>query len=560
MSVLPVSLFFKRRFFYALKREVNASGCCSFREISCFSLDSCNCLGSIVRDQFRVPWTPVSLCQYTMCKDCQFHTGPEKVICMGVDTEETPLLRSPKLSSTRSQWKVWRSTSKYHRFFLLFFMCFIPFGAHFVKNCLSSLEQLMLDDPAFPINNIKYGVMVSAVTIPSIIIPFFGGLLMDKRGDSSILFFLVCTCVGQVGFTMAMQRHQFWLAILGRMLFGLGEGSVLVGTRVIVANFFDSDEIVFAMATTVAITSIAKVLAKSTVAPIAVAFGGIGYALWYSVFMCFISILVAVFVINCTRKLPKTKRQAHFRREDICSEFTHLSTVFWLLATMHVVFVNVFHPFQQVASSYLHQNYGFSIIKSGYVSSVSSGLTPGRGCARFHRRIPLSVAPPFWGVAFGCMEVMDSATASTANIVIGFLRDKTGSYDIDMYLLCSLAILSLFLTLKLYTIWFKREPTHWNQPVVAENTDDDLLLNVFTPASRRTSTSKPLQEIHDHSYPADSLLDDSDYEGIVTSDLCGSDFFLHSSCIDNEGRYCNHHDVRLPSLAADIQKPAQRYM
>ncbi len=47
-------------------------------------------------------------------------------------------------------WCFWRLSSPAHRFYLLVLICLIPFGGHFVKNEMSSLQQLMVTDADFP--------------------------------------------------------------------------------------------------------------------------------------------------------------------------------------------------------------------------------------------------------------------------------------------------------------------------------------------------------------------------------------------------------------------------
>uniref|UniRef100_M4C4T2 Uncharacterized protein n=1 Tax=Hyaloperonospora arabidopsidis (strain Emoy2) TaxID=559515 RepID=M4C4T2_HYAAE len=64
----------------------------------------------------------------------------------GLSRPRSPLRRAPA-------WQCWSTTSPSHRFYLLILMSCIPFGGHFVKNGMSSLEQLMLDDKDFPITN-----------------------------------------------------------------------------------------------------------------------------------------------------------------------------------------------------------------------------------------------------------------------------------------------------------------------------------------------------------------------------------------------------------------------
>lgn len=409
---------------------------------------------------------------------------------------------------------------------------------------MSSLEQLMLDDPDFPITNTMYGALISAVSVPNMFIPLFGGRLLDKSGHRSILFFLVWICVGQAIFAIGMELRLFWLALFGRVFFGVGEGSVVVGARVFIAYWFRNRELTFAMGVGVAVTNVSKMLAKSTVAPIALHFGGYVYALWYGVLVCAVCVLIGFVVCRYTAKLKTivkervesnepldpelywlkdyadTKRRSkilkerriapHAHEKEVsCESVQQFSRMFWTIAILHVMFINVFHLFQNVSSSFLYQRYGYSIVKSGVISSISHScvvFAPFIGLAidQFGGRMLLivlssmlsilayalmiftdadpivsmvlisiclsftptiliaavakSVGRKSFGAAFGIVEITDAIGASVGNIIIGYLRDKTGSYDADMLLLLGMAIVTFCLSILLV---FEDRNTGW---------------------------------------------------------------------------------------------------
>ncbi|KAF0682610.1 Aste57867_25247 [Aphanomyces stellatus] len=457
--------------------------------------------------------------------------------------ESAPLLGIKRLTPA---WGIWHATSPGHRFFLLFFICLIPFGGHFVKNQMSSLEQLMLDDKAFPLTNTMYGALNSAVSIPNMIIPFFGGHLLDSRGHLSILWFVLLMCVGQALFTFAMSAHVFWLAMVGRVIFGIGEGSVVAGARAILSFWFDHSELTCAMGIMVAITNVSKMLAKSTSAPLALHFGSYTYGLAYGVVVCVVCSGFALVVVRSTLRLKKLRKaiRRHQRMDDRMTDMATLidpsltwlttycrssssshsskpakltrhvplgdgsiwasvadfSIVFWLVVVVHVLFINAFHLFQNISSSYLYQVHGYSIVHAGMLSSLShvfvlvapfvglfidyvggrmivviascvvgvvaysllvfTATSPVVSMLLFSvclaatptilmASIPLSISKHRFGLAFGLVEVIDGLGAFLGNLGIGYLRDTTGSFDAVMYLLFAITSLTLVLSLVL---------------------------------------------------------------------------------------------------------------
>ncbi|OQR92329.1 Major Facilitator Superfamily (MFS) [Achlya hypogyna] len=321
-----------------------------------------------------------------------------------MSSELSPLRKSYILHKA-SRWQAWKATSPSHRFFLLVCVCVVPFGGHFVKNGMSSLQQLMLDDKEYPITNTMYGAINSAVSVPNMILPFVGGHLLDRKGSGCILFFLVLMLLGQTLFAWAMERHIWTYALLGRFVFGMGEGSVVVGARAIVAYWFDMSELTFAMGTMVAVTNMAKMAAKATMAPVALHYGGYVYGFWYGDVICLGSFLFAVAVVRITRVLKRLKKRLKFQvrtgapmdptlrwlkmyfvvqhkqlfKERIgqtsLRDFTQsFPAMFWILVCLHVTFINVFHLFQNVSASYLYQVHGYSVVDAGYMSSLSHAL------------------------------------------------------------------------------------------------------------------------------------------------------------------------------------------
>lgn len=444
-----------------------------------------------------------------------------------VAVRRAPLCKAPS-------WQFWLANAASHRFYLLLLMSCIPFGGHFVKNGMSSLEPLMVQDPEFPLTNTMYGALISAVSVPNMFIPLVGGRLLDKSGHRSIQFFLVWICLGQAIFAVGMNLQWFWLALFGRVFFGVGEGSVVVGARVLIAHWFRNRELTFAMGVAVAVTNLSKMLAKATVAPVALYFGGYVQALWYGVVICLVSVVVGVAVCKYTSHLQRlvderveddapldtglgwlnefadSKRRR--RRIEMqlppppsgeqvsCESVQEFTPMFWNIAILHVVFVTVFHLFQNVSSSYLNERYGYSVVKSGLVSATShtfvvfapfiglfidqfggrmywivasallsilayglmifTEVTPVVSmllisvCLSFTptilmAAIPSSVSRRSFGAAFGIVEITDAVGASIGNLVIGYLRDKTGSYELDMVMLFGMAMITFVLSVLL---------------------------------------------------------------------------------------------------------------
>ncbi|CAN0458507.1 unnamed protein product, partial [Hapterophycus canaliculatus] len=103
-------------------------------------------------------------------------------------------------------------------------------------------------DPKLHFNETKYGSVMSAISIPNLFMPFFGGVFLDSKGhNKGIMLFLTLELVGHVVFTVAMGWGNFWMAVAGEALHGFGSGAVVVAMRAVVSKFFLENELTFAL-------------------------------------------------------------------------------------------------------------------------------------------------------------------------------------------------------------------------------------------------------------------------------------------------------------------------
>jgi len=166
--------------------------------------------------------------------------------------------------------------------------------------------------------------------------------------------------------------------------------------------------------------------------------------------------------------------------ESFVGQLSGLSTSFWLLALLHMLFLLVFHLFPNISGHFLHQRWGMNPAEAGYVSSLLSAFvvvgapltgyvidrTGGQlyvvlaasvlACYAYYllnytfmdpvypilllslaescvptilmALMPLAVSRSSYGIAFGIAEIFDAVGSITGNILMGYIRDATQSY------------------------------------------------------------------------------------------------------------------------------------
>ncbi|CAN0398522.1 unnamed protein product [Pylaiella littoralis] len=399
---------------------------------------------------------------------------------------------------------------------VLLLVTLLPFGAHFVLSCFSSLETYFLEDPNLHFNETKYGSLLSAISIPNLFMPFVGGLFLDSKGHKpGIVLFLTVALVGHILFTLAMGWDHFWLAIAGEAIHGFGSGSVAVAMRTVVSQFFLENDLTFAHGVTVAGACVSKTLAKASVAPIAETRWGYMGALWYVGLWQLMSLVAGVIYVrlasSARRGVGMDQQEVDRKGGRSLSLLAALkrSTVsFWLVAVLNTLLKMVYHLFANYSGHFLVENYHVSPVVAGYMTALMplvmainapvAGLVLDRWgrqlyvllatniftivayvlllqggaggvvcilvlafCESFVPTIllsalPLTVHPSAFGAAFGMAEVLSAVATIVSNVSFGYSRDRTASYKQDLSSLVALSFLCTSITL-LLLFWDARQ-------------------------------------------------------------------------------------------------------
>ena len=114
------------------------------------------------------------------------------------------------------------------RYQTLLFASLLPVGAHVCDKMTSSIEEDLLT--RLGINDEQYGILNSSVSWASVAcLPFMAGVFLDSIPTrfaavlfSSFVFF------GHLIFSLGVLSGSYFMAVLGRAVFGFGESTVMV--------------------------------------------------------------------------------------------------------------------------------------------------------------------------------------------------------------------------------------------------------------------------------------------------------------------------------------------
>ncbi|MDZ7723417.1 MAG: MFS transporter [candidate division KSB1 bacterium] len=125
-----------------------------------------------------------------------------------------------------------------YRWSVLFFISMAMFGNYYVFDSISPLADVLKTQLNFSDANI--GLLNAIYSFPNIIMVLVGGYIIDRIGarKASLIFSVLCL----VGAAITTLKGSLPLMAAGRLVFGLGAESLIVGITTVIAKWFKGKE------------------------------------------------------------------------------------------------------------------------------------------------------------------------------------------------------------------------------------------------------------------------------------------------------------------------------
>ncbi len=382
---------------------------------------------------------------------------------------------------------------------------FTIIGAYYTFDSIAPIADLLRRQRGFSQTDI--GLLNAIFNLPNIPLSLVGGLLIDRIGAARASVWAAAFCVA--GAVLTAIGEPFALMAFGRLVFGIGEETLLVALLACLALWFEGGASALAMSL---LFSLARV--GSYMADISPRWAGDLYAggwrppLVLAAAITVFSLVAGMALLWLDRKRPNrdAAQPERFRLADIAT----FDASFWRILGLNVLFASVFFPFRSTfAIVYFQDARGLSLADAGLINSwiffAAIFATPVIGAIadRIGHRAALlslgaalmplnflllaathaslwittvmmglsfSVIPAvIWpstamlvpkhrlGAAFGVINVLQSTGMFACNYLAGWLNDqfRAGPANPDGYLpmlimFCGLSIVSLACTLALW--------------------------------------------------------------------------------------------------------------
>ncbi|BFY99342.1 hypothetical protein BsWGS_02382 [Bradybaena similaris] len=291
----------------------------------------------------------------------------------------------------------------YYRFLVLFFNCMLTFGSYFCFDMPSVLQDVFTQTncttgnktqhyngtcDGLGMSDEEYNLLYAVYAWTNAVVVIAAGFLIDKLGNRVGVFFFSSLCLlGSSTFAAGVflkgTSALLPVMLLGRLLFGAGNGSLTIVQSRITAYWFRDKELAMAFGITLAFSRLGSVLNFFLTQSFEQEYGLV-WTLWGGAMLCglgFISaILVSILDRHGVRQLGDEGSINSDSKKLKVTDVRHLPLSFWLIVLTIMFFYNGVFPFVADASKFINTKYHLGGKTSSYLAGatydVSMVLSP----------------------------------------------------------------------------------------------------------------------------------------------------------------------------------------
>jgi len=333
------------------------------------------------------------------------------------------------------------------RWLALVLTCFINFGPYFSVDNPQALQGSLEDQ--LNLTNVQFNMLYSVYSFPNIILPFFGGIIIDKLGARiAIASFAAIIIIGQSIVTFGVAQKSFALMVIGRTVFGLGGECLTVAQSAITAKWFKGKEVAFAMGASLCVSRLGSSLNSFTSPKIFNWTGELFAPFLLGAIFCTVSWLAGLGLALLDRKADKQEGgivKAGETDKIRFQDFKEFNLIFYLLLFNCFFIYGAFFGLNNNLNDIMVSRFGFTQNDAGnfipIVYIASAIITPffGLFTDRFGKRV--------------VFMIMSSVIFLIDHIFIAFLHDTTAEGRRNYGMVVALGGIGLFYSTYAAIFW-----------------------------------------------------------------------------------------------------------
>eukprot|EP00300_Choanocystis_sp_HF-7_P023822 c25205_g1_i1.p1 GENE.c25205_g1_i1~~c25205_g1_i1.p1 ORF type:complete len:562 (+),score=114.87 c25205_g1_i1:1-1686(+) len=196
------------------------------------------------------------------------------------------------------------------RLVILFCIMCLTFGSYWVFDTPGSIPDQLNDyfeEEGKSINDAQNLAFYSVYSWPNTLLALFGGVILDKVTGlrAGTVIFSAFILLGQGMFALGISLRVYWIALLGRFVFGLGGESLTVAQNSFTVKWFEGKYLAMAFGSVVSFARIGSSVNFKVTPTLAKV--GVPFSLWFGFGACALSFIVSL-LLSSLDKFAELRR------------------------------------------------------------------------------------------------------------------------------------------------------------------------------------------------------------------------------------------------------------
>ncbi|WP_420381738.1 MFS transporter [Novosphingobium sp.] len=240
-------------------------------------------------------------------------------------------------------------------------------ATYYETDVIGEIADLLIRQRGFTQGQI--GSLNAAMYWPNVVLALVGGVLIDRHGAARVA--LWTAAIGVVGAVMTAIGSPYWVMWLGRLIFGIAEGSIFIALVAGLALWFGRAGIALATGVFLSLARVGSFLCNTSstwARPLYDA--GWQSPLWLGAGMTVVGLAAAVVFAMLDARRPVARVSARAAPAPAGWARLRFDAAFWYILGLHVLYAAVFFPFRQTyAVEYFQHAKHLSLAAAGQVNS-----------------------------------------------------------------------------------------------------------------------------------------------------------------------------------------------
>ena len=201
------------------------------------------------------------------------------------------------------------------RWLVLLCSCLVAIGNCYSYDIPAALYSRLYDAMISSSNHYSFetyfNLLYTCYSVPNVILPLFGGKIVDQFGALSTILFTTIVLIGQTLFTIGVEQRLWWVMLLGRTVYGLGGENLGVSNSALLARWFVGSELGMAFGISMAIGRLGSVLNNFVSPTVARDLDSTEASCWVGVLFNLLSLVMALVLYKLDRETNQANDEFH---------------------------------------------------------------------------------------------------------------------------------------------------------------------------------------------------------------------------------------------------------